>query len=94
VKKIIAIHWAWDTLLLEHTGYSEEEYVKRLENLIHQEHLGQQSQGTPEAWANIDLVNKKLALAGLRLADLLNETLGKIPTAKLRQDLEKHSQGM
>ena len=48
----------------------------------------------PYFQANIDLVNKKLALAGLRLADLLNETLGKIPTAKLRQDLEKHSQGM
>ena len=113
------LHWAWDTLLLEHAAYSQEEYVKRLEDLITQEHLGQQSQGTPEAWANeshvqarqimeqrpaaieepyyqanINLVNQKLALAGLRLADMLNETLGKIPTAKLRQDLEKHSQAM
>jgi len=113
------LHWTWDTLLLEHTGYSEEEYVQRLQKLIEQERLAQQAQGTPEEWANeshvqarqimeqkpaaidepyyqahIELVNKKLALAGLRLAALLNDTLGKIPTAKLKHDLEKHSQGM
>jgi hypothetical protein len=29
--------------------------------------------------ANIDLVNQKLALAGLRLAAVLNNTLGKMP---------------
>jgi len=113
------LHWTWDTLLLEHTGYSEEEYVQRLQKLIEQDRLAQQAQGTPEEWANeshvqarqimeqkpaaidepyyqahIELVNKKLALAGLRLAALLNDTLGKIPTAKLKHDLEKHSQGM
>jgi hypothetical protein len=33
--------------------------------------------------ANIDLVNQKLALAGLRLATLLNDTLGKAPAAKV-----------
>ena len=38
--------------------------------------------------AHINLVDQKLALAGLRLATLLNETLGKIPTAQLKQDLE------
>ena len=48
----------------------------------------------PYYQAHIELVNKKLALAGLRLAALLNDTLGKIPTAKLKHDLEKHSQGM
>jgi hypothetical protein len=113
------LHWAWDTLLLEHTGYSEEEYVQRLQKLIAREDLAQQAAGTPQDWANeshmearqimntkpaavdeqyyqtnIALVDKKLALAGLRLAYLLNNTLGKIPTAKLKQDLEKHSQGM
>ena len=113
------LHWTWDTLLLEHTGYSEEEYVQRLQKLIEKENLAQQAAGTPADWANeshvearqimnakpaavdeqyyqtnIDLVNKKLALAGLRLATVLNNTLGKIPTAKLKQDLEKHSQGM
>jgi hypothetical protein len=113
------LHWAWDTLLLEHAGYSEEEYVQRLEKLIGKERLEGQAQGTAEEWANeshvqarqimdqrpaaideayyqanINLVDKKLALAGLRLAHLLNETLGKIPPAKLKQDLEKHSQGM
>ncbi|MGC2698176.1 MAG: S1/P1 nuclease [Candidatus Angelobacter sp.] len=113
------LHWTWDTLLLEHAGYSEEEYVQRLNGLIDKEHLGKQATGTPEDWANeshlqarqiieqkpasvderyyqshINLVNQKLALAGLRLAALLNDTLGKIPTAKLKQDLEKHPQGM
>jgi hypothetical protein len=113
------LHWTWDSLLLEHTGYSEEEYVQRLQGLIEKEHLGQQAAGTPADWANeshvqarqimeqkpaavdelyyqshIDLVNTKLALAGLRLAALLNDTLGKIPTGKFKQDLETHSQGM
>jgi nuclease S1 len=113
------LHWAWDTLLLEHAGYSEDEYVQRLEKLIETDGLAQQPAGTAVDWANeshlqarqileqkaaaidegyyranIDLVNKKLALGGLRLADALNQTLGKIPTAKLKEDLEKHAQGM
>jgi hypothetical protein len=113
------LHWAWDTLLLEHTGYSEEKYVERLQLLIEKAGLEKQAAGTPTDWANeshlearqimeqkpaiieepyyqanINLVDKKLALAGLRLAALLNDTLGKIPTAKLKQDLEKHSQAM
>lgn len=96
------LHWTWDTLLLEHAGLSEEEYVQRLNRLIDQQHLSQQAAGTPEDWANeshlearqiieqkpasideqyyqshINLVDKKLALAGLRLAALLNDTLGK-----------------
>jgi hypothetical protein len=33
--------------------------------------------------ANIELVNQKLALAGLRLGALLNDTLGKTPAAKV-----------
>src|SRR5579884_1155971 len=110
------LHWAWDTLLLEHTGYSEEEYVSRLEKMIREKHLESQDGGTPEEWANeshlearklfdpvpasideqyyqahIQLINEKLALAGLRLAQVLNATMGKIPTDKLKQDLEKHS---
>ena len=102
------LHWAWDTLLLEHTGLSEEDYVARLNTLIAQKQLENQAAGTPVDWANeshlqarqimnakpaaiddayyqanIELVNRKLALAGLRLATLLNETLGKAPGAKL-----------
>jgi hypothetical protein len=98
------LHWAWDSLLLEHTGLSEEDYVARLNQLIAQKHLEKQSGGTAVDWANeshlqarhildqkaasideayyqanIDLVNEKLALAGLRLAALLNSTLGKAP---------------
>jgi hypothetical protein len=96
------LHWTWDSLLLEHTGLSQEDYVKRLNELIAQKHLEKQAAGTPVEWANeshlqarhlvdprpaaidetyyqanIDLVNEKLALAGLRLAALLNDTLGK-----------------
>jgi hypothetical protein len=102
------LHWAWDTLLLEHTGYSEEEYVGRLNTLIAQKHLENQAGGTPVDWANeshlqarqimeakpaavddayyqanIELVNQKLALAGLRLSTLLNNTLGKAPAPKV-----------
>ena len=98
------LHWAWDTLLLEHTGYSEEEYVRRLNALIAEKHLESHASGTPVDWANeshvqarhimeakpaavdeayyqanIELVNQKLALAGLRLASLLNDALGKAP---------------
>ncbi|HWF03935.1 MAG TPA: S1/P1 nuclease, partial [Candidatus Angelobacter sp.] len=40
------LHWTWDTLLLEHTGYTEEEYVGRLNTLIEQKHLDQKAGGT------------------------------------------------
>jgi hypothetical protein len=111
------LHWAWDSLLLEHTGYSEEEYVARLQKQMEDRKLEQQPAGTPDEWANeshlearriieqkaaaideqyyqanINLIDRKLALAGLRLAAVLNHTLGSIPAAKLKQDLEKHSQ--
>lgn len=39
--------------------------------------------------ANIHLVNERLALAGLRLAALLNRTLGSIPTEQLRRELQE-----
>jgi hypothetical protein len=102
------LHWIWDTLLLEHAGYSEEEYVGRLNTLITQKHLEGKAGGTPVDWANeshlqarhiteakpaaideayflsnIELVNERLALAGLRLAALLNDTLGKAPRAQV-----------
>jgi S1/P1 Nuclease len=98
------LHGAWDYSLLEHTGYSEEEYVHHLQELINKEHLDQKAGGSPADWANeshrealqvwvskgasidesyyqanIRLVDERLALAGLRLAAMLNETLGKVP---------------
>lgn len=110
------LHWTWDTLLLEHTGYSEEDYVHRLEQLIAEKNLTALAGGTPEQWANeshlqarrileakpvaideqyyhdnIGLVDQKLALAGLRLATVLNNTLGKVPAAKLQPDGDPHS---
>ena len=108
------LHWTWDTLLLEHAGYSEEEYVGRLNELIEQKHLDKHAGGTPVDWANeshlqarhivdekpatvdeayyqanIELVNEKLAIAGLRLARLLNDTLGKARATKLNTVLRK-----
>jgi nuclease S1 len=108
------LHWAWDSLLLEHTGLSQEDYVRRLNDLIAQKHLEKQAGGTPVDWANeshrqarrlvdprptaieeayyqanIDLVNEKLALAGLRLAALLNDTLGKSAGARSSNALSK-----
>lgn len=109
------LHWAWDDLLIQHTGYSEPHYVSVLQKLISTEQLEQRARGGPEDWANeshlqarqildrnaraidqsyyeayIPLVNEKLALAGLRLAALLNDTLGKVPTEQMKLDLEKH----
>jgi hypothetical protein len=100
------LHWTWDTLLLEHTGYTEEEYVHRINALIEQKHLEKRATGTPADWANeshllardiltptpasvdeayyqanIAVINERLALAGLRLAKVLNESLGKGPIA-------------
>jgi hypothetical protein len=109
------LHGAWDHSLIEHTGYSEEEYVHHLQDLIRGDHLEQKAGGSPADWAyeskrealqvwvqnggsvdetyyrtNIHLVDENLALAGLRLATLLNDTLGKIPTRQMQEDLKKH----
>ncbi len=98
------LHGVWDYSLMEHTGYSEEEYVRHLQELIREEHLDQKAGGSPADWANeshreaiqawvnkgvsideayyqanIRIVDERLALAGLRLAAMLNDTLGKIP---------------
>jgi hypothetical protein len=40
--------------------------------------------------ANIQSVNERLALAGVRLAALLNRTLGSTPTEQLRRELREH----
>lgn len=103
------LHWVWDSILLEHTGYNEAEYVSRVEKLICSKQLERKAGGGPVDWANeshvqarqiidrnataideryyqdyIGLVDEKLGLAGLRLAALLNETLGKVPAEKLK----------
>jgi nuclease S1 len=41
--------------------------------------------------SNIRLVDERLALAGVRLAALLNETLGKIPTKRFKEGPERHA---
>lgn len=46
------LHWTWDTLLLEHAGLSEEQYVSRLEALIAKENLQAKAGGTAVDWAN------------------------------------------
>jgi hypothetical protein len=99
--------------LIEHTGYSEVEYIDHLKEVINKSKLDRRSRGTPEEWANeshdaarhvlgeqshsidqlyyqdnIDVVDERLALAGLRLATLLNDTLGRIPEKRLKRELE------
>ncbi len=111
------LHGAWDYSLIDHGGYSEGQYVRRLNRLIRNNHLDLKAGGRPEDWANeshaaavqvldehatsidqtywqanISLVDERLALAGIRLAALLNDTLGKIPTKQLKQDLKKTQQ--
>jgi S1/P1 Nuclease len=96
------LHQAWDTGLIEHTGFSEAEYVAKLNQLITRKNLDGQSKGSPEDWANesfglakkvwlsdggsvdeqyyrnnIGVVDERLALAGVRLAAMLNQALGK-----------------
>lgn len=113
------LHWAWDSMLMEHTGYSEDEYVRRLNKLIEDEHLMDKAAGTPEDWANeshlqareileqkptaideqyyrshIDLVNRKLALAGLRLAAVLNQALGKTSGASSTPAARRPARGL
>jgi hypothetical protein len=40
--------------------------------------------------SNVGLLDERLAMAGLRLGALLNDTLGKIPTEQFREQLRKH----
>jgi hypothetical protein len=110
------LHAVWDYSLIEHAGYSETEYVRRLNRLIKESRLEERRGGRPEDWANqshglareildeqaasvdeayyranIAMVDQQLALAGLRLAALLNDTLGGIPVKQLKHELNSAS---
>jgi hypothetical protein len=94
------LHSTWDSGLIRHTRFTEQQYVHRLEATIITDHL--QASGDPEQWANesfrdaqaawvdpdtdidenyfrreLPVLNERLALAGLRLAALLNDDLGR-----------------
>jgi len=109
------LHGVWDYSLIDHTGYSEADYVRHLNRLIKENRLDERREGRPEDWANeshllarevlaehaaavdqsyyyanIVLVDQQLALAGVRLAALLNDTLGRIPNKQLDQELKSH----
>jgi len=96
------LHFSWDVGLIEHTGLSEDQYVRRINRMIAREKLGDGWAGTPEGWANesfrmakevwlndgasadeeycrknLPMLERRLELAGLRLAVLLNQVLGK-----------------
>ena len=96
------LHFAWDTGLIEHSGFSEKRYVARLNELIASRKLTIQAGGTPAEWANesfllakkvwlndggavgetyykndIGIVDRRLALAGIRLARLINQAIGR-----------------
>jgi hypothetical protein len=95
------LHFVWDIGLIEHSSRREKEYAAHLEEIISNEKLWRQSEGTPESWANesfelakkvwvnnggavndayyranISIVDRRLALAGVRLAKLLNRIFG------------------
>lgn len=109
------LHGAWDYGLIEHSGYSEQDYAQHLEKLISSNHWDQRPVGTPADWANesfhdcpriwvangtnldesyyqanLGLIDERLAMAGLRLAAVLNDTLGKISAKEFEQQLRKH----
>jgi len=46
------LHWVWDSMLMEHTGLSEHDYVRRVQKLITAEQLDQKADGGPVDWAN------------------------------------------
>lgn len=46
------LHWTWDTLLIEHTALTEEQYVARVEARIIADHLEAQAGGNAVDWAN------------------------------------------
>ena len=46
------LHWTWDSLLIEHTGLTEEQYVARIDALIRSNHLEAQAGGNAVDWAN------------------------------------------
>lgn len=96
------LHFAWDVGLIEHTGLTEEQYVRKLDQIIARQKLNASWVGTPEQWANesfglarkiwlkdggsvdeqyyrtnIAIVDHQLEYAGLRLAEILNQALGK-----------------
>lgn len=54
--------------------------------------LGEQSHSIDQFYYqdNIEMVDERLALAGLRLAALLNDTLGRIPEKRLKRELEEN----
>ncbi|HYL94003.1 MAG TPA: S1/P1 nuclease, partial [Alphaproteobacteria bacterium] len=112
------LHWAWDGALIDHSGYSEEQYVQHVEELIRAKNLASRAGGTPAEWAdesfraawkawppaggsideayyraNIGVVDERLALAGIRLAAMLNEALGTISPEQMKDDLARTSGG-
>ncbi|MFM2082548.1 MAG: hypothetical protein RL380_1239 [Verrucomicrobiota bacterium] len=101
--KLSNLHSAWDSGLIKHTGFSDEEYARILTAKLQPAGLTAAQAGTTTAWAmqshefaklayqipaNRDLdeayfqkvkptLDLSLLRGGLRLARVLNETLGK-----------------
>ncbi len=67
------LHGVWDIDMILHTGMNRQEYAQHLEDLIQSQKLASADSGTPEQWAN-----ESARLAGLRLAKLLNDTIGRM----------------
>ncbi len=46
------LHWTWDDMLIQHTGHSEQQYVRVIQKLIRTEQLDGKAAGGPADWAN------------------------------------------
>lgn len=75
--------------LLERRGGRPEDWANE-SHLLARQVLAEHAAAVDQAYyhANIILVDQQLALAGLRLAALLNDTLGRIPEKQLKHELE------
>lgn len=100
VQRPCNLHSVWDSMLIEHRQWSEQQWMKALEETVARRHWNNVAPGTPAEWAvqsfqlakaalvpqngtideayykiHIAVIEERLALAGVRLAALLNKIL-------------------
>jgi hypothetical protein len=100
VQRPCNLHSVWDSLLIGHRGWSDEQWLNSLEELIKRRGWQKADPGTPAAWAvqsfhlakaalvpmegtideayyqkQISVIDERVALAGVRLAAVLNRIL-------------------
>jgi hypothetical protein len=101
------LHSVWDSLLIGHRGWNDQQSLNALDNLIARRGWQKTDPGTPAEWAvqsfrlakaamvpeqgsidekyyraQIDVIDERLALAGIRLAAVLNKSLTTSPPSR------------